>query len=241
MAGQFVKGALISFMPTFIGSVPNVIIFQINPETITHTWTAAGGDTPSDGKAGSDPLAVKGLPGETFAFNLELDANDMIADSATNPVAGAIAQATGVYARLSALEMLQYPNMPASALLGTVTAGLSAASSGASGGSSQDETVPRFQVPTILFVWGPERIVPVRITALTITEKLYDIALNPTHAEAQITLRVLTTDELVAIQGPMKDVANAAYVYTQGLRQAQAAMNLADSAATILGMLPTPF
>jgi hypothetical protein len=241
MAGQFIKGALISFMPTFVAPIPNVIVFQINPESITHTWIAAGGDTPTDGKAGSDPLAVKGLPGETFAFTLAMDAIDMIADGGTNPVAAGLAEASGVYTRLAALEMLQYPNMPASTLLGTVTAGLSAASSGASGGQSQQTTVPRFQVPTILFVWGPERIVPVRITALTITEKLYDAALNPTHAEAQITLRVLTTDELVAIDGPMKTIANAAYVYTQGLRQAQAASNLADSATTILGMLPTSF
>ena len=43
-----------------------------------------------------------------------------------------------------------------------------------------------------------------------------------------------------AVQGPMKDVATNAYAYTQGRRQAQAA-NLADPAATNIGMLPTPF
>ena len=32
----------------------------------------------------------------------------------------------------------------------------------------------------------------------------------------------------------------AAYNYTQGLRQVQAIANLAESAASILGMLPTP-
>jgi hypothetical protein len=92
-----------------------------------------------------------------------------------------------------------------------------------------------------LFVWGPQRIVPVRITQLSITEKLYDGLLNPVHAEAQIALRVLTPDELAAVQGPMRDVANIAYVYTQGLRQVQATANLADAAASIIGMLPTPF
>jgi hypothetical protein len=82
---------------------------------------------------------------------------------------------------------------------------------------------------------------PVRVTALTITERLYDSALHPIHAEAQITLRVLTPDEVVAVQGPMADVAKTAYTYSQGLRQVQAAANLGDSAATIIGMLPTPF
>jgi len=32
-----------------------------------------------------------------------------------------------------------------------------------------------------------------------------------------------------------------AYNYTQGLRQANAIANLGDAAATIMGMLPTPF
>ena len=57
MSGQFIKGAMVSFMPTFIGSLPNVVVFQFNPETITTTWAAA----PSDPQAGKNPLAVKGI------------------------------------------------------------------------------------------------------------------------------------------------------------------------------------
>jgi hypothetical protein len=81
----------------------------------------------------------------------------------------------------------------------------------------------------------------VRVTALTITERLYDGLLNPSHAEAQITLRVLTPDEIVSIDGPMQQLANIAYVYSQGLRQVQAAANLGDAVSSIIGMLPTPF
>src|SRR5258708_16909332 len=168
MPGQFIKGGLISFTSSVVGALPNVIVFQINHETITHTWTAPGGDKPSEGKPGGDPLAVKGQPGETFAFTLALDANDMIADANTNPIAAALAQVSGVYPRLAALEMMQYPDTPASPLVGTVSAGLSAATSGSNGGQGQNESVPRFQVPVVLFVWGPERIVPVRVTGLTI-------------------------------------------------------------------------
>ena len=51
-------------------------------------------------------------------------------------------------------------------------------------------------MPVTLFIWGSGRIVPVRVTGITITEKLYDSALNPTHAEAQLALRVLTPAEL---------------------------------------------
>jgi hypothetical protein len=245
MAGQFLKGGLVSFMPTFIGAVPNVTIFQINPETITHSWTPAA--PAKEAQSGADPLAVKGVPGETFGFTLFMDANDEIANGTTNPVAAGLASATGLYTRLAALEMLQYPLASAGAgLLGTVSASVSAsgASLSASVTAASDASVPRMQVPVVLFVWGPQRIVPVRVTALTINEKLYDTSLNPTHAEVQITLRVLTPDELGSkegILGPMRQVANIAYVYTQGLRQVHAAANLADSAVSILGMLPTPF
>ena len=244
MAGKYMKGALVSFMPTFIGSLPNVIVFQFNPETITHTWSAAAG-APPDPKAGADPMAAKGVPGETFSFSLAVDAGDMIADGDSNPVGAGLAVVSGVYTRLAALEMLQYPSGSfGGGLLGTVSAsisvgGVSLSASGAGAGAKSD--IPRSEVPTVLFVWGPQRIVPVRVTGLTITEKLYDALLNPTHADVQITLRVLTPEELVAVQGELGTVAKVAYVYSQTLRQLQALANLGDSAASIIGMLPNPF
>ena len=241
MAGQYLKGALVSFMPTFVAPIPNVIIFQYNPETMTHNWTPPAA-APSDGKknGNEDPLAVAGLPGETFSFTLALDANDSIADG--NVVSASLASASGVYPRLAALEMLQYPSGAFSAgLLGQVSAAIGSALANVTGSSSNaSATVPRNDVPVVLFVWGPQRIVPVRVTSLNITEKLYDTLLNPTHAEVQIGLRVLTPDEVNHIQSQMKTIAQVAYVYSQGLRQAQAAANLGDAAASIIGMLPNP-
>jgi hypothetical protein len=247
VAAQYLKGALISFMPTFIGSLPNVIVFQYNPETITHAWTAAGqSGSAASPKAGVNPMAADGIPGESFSFKLSLDARDMIADIDANPVAAGLATVSGVYTRLAALEMLQYPSGAFSGpgLLGTVSASISASgvTTSVTGGSSgQNTTVPRSEVPTVLFVWGPQRIIPVRLTALSITETMYDALLNPVQAEASITLRVLTPDELAAVTGEMKQVALVAYNYSQALRQVQAVANLGDAAATIMGMLPSPF
>jgi hypothetical protein len=92
--------------------------------------------------------------------------------------------------------------------------------------------VPAAQVPAVLFVWGLGRILPVRLTGLTISETLFDDKLNPTRAEAQIELRVLTPDELKSA-GPLKDLATAAYDYSQKKRELLALFNLNNASAAI--------
>lgn len=243
MAAKFIRGALVEFMPTFLIPMPNIIIFQFNPETMTHSWTqpqAASSGTSSRGGGNANPLAVSGLPGESFSFTLVMDTVDMIADG--SPIAEGIAKVSGVYTRLAALEMLQYPTGAfGGGLLGSVSASVSiggASIGGSASASAAQRPVPSMQVPTVLFVWGPGRIVPVRVTNLSITEKLYDSLLNPIHAEATIGLRVLTPDELKHVTGPLGELAKVAYTYSQGLRQALAVANLANSAESIIGMLP---
>jgi hypothetical protein len=236
VAGKFLRGAFVQFMQTFLLPLPNVIIFQFNPETIAHTWSPAQ----ATGMKGGNPLAVKGTPGESFSFTLAMDANDMIADG--SPVAEGIAAVSGIYTRLAALEMLLHPESGSGgSLLGSVSVsvGTGGVSFGGSAAGGVVRAVPPQQLPTVLFVWGPGRIVPVKVTTLTITEKLYDpVLLNPIHAEAQIGLQVLTPEELNHVSGPLAEVAKVAYVYSQGLRQALAIANLANSAESAIGMLP---
>jgi|HubBroStandDraft_6_1064221.scaffolds.fasta_scaffold04201_7 hypothetical protein len=236
------KGALISYMPSFLTTVPNVIVFQISPETITHSWSQpAPGSQSADGeRTRFDPLAVTGVPGEKFSFTLMMDANDEIADIATNPVAAGLATATGAYTHLAALEMLQFPVVPASTLRGQVSSAIR--SFQADQCSAPTISVPASQLPVVLFVWGPQRILPVRVTQLQITEKLYDELLNPVQVEAQIELSVLTPDELVKVPPLIRGVANVAYVYTQSLRQLHAIANASGLAAdTVIGMVQAAF
>jgi hypothetical protein len=232
MSGFVLKGALVEFMPTFLPiPLPNVIVFQYNPETMTHTWTQA------EPVQMGNPLAVKGMPGETFSFTIAMDANDEIADG--NAVTKAIAEASGIYSRLAALEMLMYPTGPGKS--GLLSAVSMANVSAVSGGSGPTRKVPQSVMPVTLFIWGPGRIVPVRVTALTVTEKLYDSTLNPTHAEAQLTLSVLTPAQLVAAQvdhDVLAKFAKVAYDYTLTLRQTLALANLANAEQSIVGMIP---
>jgi hypothetical protein len=234
MAGKYLRGALIEFTKTFPLPIPNVIVFQYNPETMTHSWTPATTNPLGPDDKG-DPLAITGEPQESFSFTLAMDANDMIADG--DVVETDLAKTTGVYTRLSALEMLLFPSLPSvGGLVGAVSAALGI---GGSLSPTPNSPVPAAQLPTVLFVWGPGRIVPVRVTSLTVTENLYDAALlNPTHVEAQIGLQVLTARELACIHGPLGTVARTAYGYSQALRQTRARDNVANAVESIIGMLP---
>jgi hypothetical protein len=136
--------------------------------------------------------------------------------------------------------MLLYPASTGQpGLVGAVSAAISSALSGQP--SSVTSSVPQSVMPVTLFIWGAGRIVPVRVTGLTITEKLYDSSLNPTHAEAQLSLRVLTPAELQSASNDnnvIAQLATIAYNYTLSLREALAIANLANAADSIIGMIP---
>jgi hypothetical protein len=202
------KGAFVQLVSALGGQVPNVVIFQFNPETMRHSWSQPGAAAGAAGTAGANPLATGGTPGETFSFSLSMDATDQ-----------GEAPPGGLYSRLAALEMLLHP-APVEAL----------------GGGGGGRATPAAQVPAVLFVWGIARIVPVRVTTLTITEKLYDADLNPIHADAQLELKVLTPEELAAA-GAIGELAIGAYESTHALRVAGAAANLGGAARDVIGMV----
>ncbi len=244
MVGAVLKGALISFSATGAATdmtaIPNVIVFQFNPETINHEWTAATTSAAdADPRMNFSPLATSGVPGERFSFTLILDSDEQIADAGLDPIRVGLAEANGVYTRFAALEMLQFPVTSAVSAPGRPGLGRGQCGGARAAGVRSSVSVPVSEVPVVLFVWGPLRIVPVRVTA-------FDGQGNPLRRPAQSDpcrgrrsrLTVLTPDELAAVNGPMAKIASMAYNYTQGLRQAQAAANLALSAASILGMLP---
>lgn len=247
-----IKGALVQYMPTFLIPLPNVIVFQYNPETLTHTWRQP--DAAPAGESTNNPIAVKGMPDESFSFKIQLDSNEDIA-SGTSPQAE-VAEVSGVYTRLAALEMLLYPTGPGiGGLFGAISAASNIASSvpaaadptkslggnAATTPGQANTTVTYATVPLVLFVGGPGRIVPVRVTDLTINELLYNPTLSPTHAEAQLSLRVLTPAELESLKPNhpvLATLAKAAYDYTLALRQTLAVTDMASPAMSIIGMLP---
>ncbi len=52
------------------------------------------------------------------------------------------------------------------------------------------------EAPLSLFVWGPQRVIPVRLTRFSITEESYDTLLNPIRAKVDLSLQVLSYHDL---------------------------------------------
>lgn len=232
---KLLKGALIEFSERFIGPIPNIIIFQYNPETLTRSlnpWEPPAAE--AEGEESSTQTQVSGItmaqpfdPGETFSLGLELDATDALETPETHPVA----VISGVADRISAMEMLLYPDKEDSSLIGDVVDML--------GGGSDEESTPRYSVPIVLFVWGPGRIVPVRLTSFSVEEQAFSSLLYPIRAKVNVGLKVITPEDLSAYEdSTAKEIAEFCYKYTHTQKEVLAAANLANSVESILGILP---
>lgn len=258
------KGALIYFGAPMLIPLPNVIIFQYNPETMTRTltpWQPVQREVSAEYKGEGDqrhievqrkPLSAKEVialsqpwdPTETFSLVLELDATDALESPELHPVA----VATGVADRLAAIEMLMYPpgDSLVGGLLGSVSGSVSFSAVGLSvgaGAGAGTEQLERKDAPIVLFFWGPGRIVPVRIMSLSIEEQQFSPLLYPTRAKATIGVKVLDLDDLVQVSGDLAtgetvELAKACYKFTRAQKKALATANLANAVESIIGMLP---
>lgn len=154
-----------------------MIVLQYNPDTLSRSLQiqAIG----ADGRDFSEALRLKGPPVETFRLEAEIDAADQLEHPENNV---AVAE-TGIFPQLALLETLVYP-----------TSGQLQANN-ARQGAGELEIVP-VEAPLTLFVWSRSRVVPVRVTELSITEEAFDTALNPIRAKVSLSLRALSVDDV---------------------------------------------
>src|SRR6266702_968298 len=157
---------------------PNgVIVLQYNPDTLTRTLQVQA--TGSDGGDRSEAFRIKGPPVESLKLEAEIDATDQLEFPDQNPAAAEL----GIFPQLAVLETIVYPT--SSQLV----------SSNASQGSGQLEIIP-MEAPLTLFVWSRSRILPVRITELSVTEEAFEASLSPMRAKVSIGMRVLTINDV---------------------------------------------
>lgn len=155
-------------------SVERVIVLQYNPDSLTRSFQLQAFASGTDA-ARSESLRLKAPPVETFKLDAELDATDQL----EHPDQNAVTVEAGLFPELAALETLLYPT---STRLQTI-ASLSR------GGTL--EIAPE-EAPLSLLVWSKQRVVPVRVTDLSITEEAFDPNLNPIRAKVSLGLRVLS-------------------------------------------------
>jgi hypothetical protein len=156
-----------------------IIILQYNPDSLSRTLaiqaTSEGGG--ASGVDRSEVVRLKGPPVETIKIDAEIDATDQL--EVNDPTA----VQSGLFPQLSALETIIYP---------TTTQLLANHALAAAG---MLEILP-VEAPLILFVWSASRIVPVRITELSVTEEAFDTKLNPIRAKVSLGMRVLSVNDL---------------------------------------------
>jgi hypothetical protein len=206
------KGAFINLGAGLLGGLPNIVIFQFNPERVSRTPTLAQPPKTSVGAGTVDATKQASGPTESFSFTLKLDASDQLAQA--NPIAAA----SGILPALSALELLQVPQSALQANL--------AALASLTGSSSAKYVFTPLKLPTVLFFWGPLRIWPVTVNSLSVTETEYNTLLTPIRAEISVSLQVLTPNQI----DPKATLARGAYQYSLGVKQVMAALNLANAA-----------
>lgn len=167
------KGALVSVGLT--DPIPEIILFQYNPHTLKRQLRpqmvgGAEGDR-------SQAVRFSSAPTQTVSVEIEIDATDGLA--AGDPTT----LQSGIGPQLAALELLGYPSLIQVSLDTTLMA------------AGTIEIAP-MTAPRVLFVWGPNRVLPVRIESYSISEEEFDTRLNPLRATVSLEMRVLTYSDV---------------------------------------------
>ena len=175
-APKLIKAGLV-IVDAGTARVLRIISLQYNSDSLTRSLTAqtAGGNDHDR----VEPMRFKGPAVETFKLEADIDATDQLEFPAQNPNAGQF----GIQPQLALLESLVYPT----------ASQLASVDSQANSGTLE---IAPMLAPLVLFVWGKNRIVPVKVSDFSITEEAFDAALNPIRAKLNLGLRVMSTDDL---------------------------------------------
>jgi len=173
---KLLKGGIV-LIDSGTSAVQRVIVLQYSPDTLSRTFQVQG----IGGESGdrSEALRLKGAPVETIKLEAEIDATDQLEFPDQNRTATQV----GIFPQLAALETLIYPT----------SAQLNNNNRLAKAGTLE---IAPMETPLALFVWSKTRILPVRVTELSVTEEAFDPNLNPIRAKVSLGLRVLSVNDL---------------------------------------------
>lgn len=175
---KLLKGGIVLVDPESL-VVKQVVTLQYNPHTVTRKLQVQGAGGAEGGEGGdqSEALRLKGPAVETITIEAEIDATDKM--EMGNPLTADL----GIQPQLAALENIVNPGIEQ----------LYQSSNQLQSGRL--EILPMVS-PLSLFVWSKHRILPVRLTGVTVTEEAFDPLLNPLRAKISLEMRVLGFDDL---------------------------------------------
>src|SRR5215217_3821770 len=179
------RGALIEYGSDLIGGIPNVVIFQFNPESLSRTLQIPQRPT---GATQRETTQAGEKTFESITFKAHFSAADQLADGK------ALAKLFGIGPQLAALEKMVLPSGKIAGLIGAAIDAIGDALGLGGGDDAPAQPIPREKYPRILFIWGLTRVLPVTIDSMSISELEYDSLLNPLRAEVDITLSVIAVD-----------------------------------------------
>lgn len=217
------RGALIEYKSDFLGPLPNVVIFQFNPESLTRNLQIPPRPT---GATARETSQAGEVPVETITLTAHFSAADQLGKDDN------LARTFGIGPQLAALEQMVHPAGRIGEVLVEAVDAIGDAIFGGGDGTPR-QPIPREQYPRILFIWGLTRVLPVVIDSMSVTEQHFDHLLNPIQAEVALGLSVMTLD-------PCSDdrVARGALGYSNLAKKSQAVANLANTAPQAVDLIP---
>lgn len=133
------RGALIEYESDFLGPLPNVVIFQFNPESLTRNIKIPSRPT---GAASRETNQAGEVPVETISLTAHFSAADRLGQN------DSLARLFGIGPQLAALEQMARPTGKISGAIGEAIDAIGDAIFGG-GGECPTQPVPREQYPRI--------------------------------------------------------------------------------------------
>ena len=215
------RGALIEYASDFFGPLPNLVIFQFNPDTLSRNISIPERPT---GATSRETSQAGNIPVERITLTAHFSAADQL------NTGNIIAQELGIDPQLAALEKMVYPSNLIGELLGEALDKIGDALGLEGDDDIPKQPIPREKYPRILFIWGKTRVLPVLLESMSITEQQYDSSLNPIQAEVALGLAVASN--------PDDKVGKGALKYSNLAKEAQAIVNLANTVELAIDLIP---
>jgi hypothetical protein len=171
---KLIKGGVVLLDPES-SRVVRVIPFQYNPASVSRSFQIQAVE--GEGGERSQALRLRGPAVESLKLEAELDATDDLEDD------NETAKEVGILPHLSALEALIYPTSQQLLTNDRLSQ------------EGKLEIIP-METPLQLLVWSKHRVLPVKVTELSVTEEEFNPRLIPIRVKVSLGFRVLSVDDL---------------------------------------------